>query len=123
MQRMPVIEDVRYAIKTLSTVIHRYTWLETKEDGEWIPIGFKAEPTWNGLEYGLKFHFDTAADDPYYVCARFTNGRHIPLPLVLGDYAEIGPLQSLALRLAWRCSREFRVAFIDCAYYEHQCRN
>jgi len=82
----PQISEVRYAIKSFFTVRSGFIQMENKyHDGdEWY--WEKAGPN----DY----------DDPYYTCARFGNGRHIPLPILADWDEESNKLQKLAIRLA-----------------------
>ena len=115
-----MFDDLKYAAKVLHCVLFsEYQFLDRRIDGEnWEAIGLRLEPQYGGLYP----HFDLE-DTPYYVCARFSNGRHIPLPLLAGEYEnDVGPLQRLALH-AVRNRRVFQEALIDCAYYEHQFYN
>jgi hypothetical protein len=107
----PLVQDLKYAVKVFSCVRSGYYWLEYHTRDEWEPIGYTMYPD---------FSLD---DQPYYVCARFGNRRHIPLPLVLGDDGDAGPLQRLAIRSARRFSKAMRKAEYDCAYYENQFKD
>ena len=111
-----MIMDIKYAIKVVQCVLSGYQFLEHKSDNnEWEPIGVRLAPDGPALYP----HFELE-DWPHYVCAVFGNKRHIPLPLVLGDYEDdVGPWQRIALWLV-KGSGEFREAQQDCAYYEHQ---
>lgn len=73
-----------YARKTLHSLAAGYRGLEaTRGGGE--------DRTWTGAVPGW--------DEPYYVCARFGDGRHIPGP-ILADRAHQRGLQGLVVRIA-----------------------
>lgn len=92
-------ENMFYALKTLRTVYESwYLGLQQRDsDSGWV----EADP-----EYG---------DDPYYVCAAFDNGSHIPLPLIMGDQSEF-PLQDLVLEQARRTGKLAKIVN-DCEEY------
>lgn len=69
-------KDVYYALKAILSVRSGFDRLQSRSINEWVPA------------YG----------DPYYVCARFRNGRHIPLPLIIGKKSEF-PLQNAVLEM------------------------
>ena len=69
-------KDVYYAIKAVLSVRSGFESLQSRSINEWVP----------------------AYVDPYYVCARFKNGRHIPLPLIIGKKSEF-PLQNAVLEI------------------------
>lgn len=77
--------EIKYAIKSYFTVKSGYVQMESKfSDND----GF----SWQEADPGF--------DDPYYVCARFGNDRHIPVP-ILSDWTEDeNRLQKWAIRLA-----------------------
>ena len=116
------LRDVRFAVKVIRSARSGYYWLEYHERDEWEPIGYTMEPIDCGDGRALYPNF-SLDDQPYYVCARFGNGRHIPLPLVLGDDGDAGPLQRLALKVASKFSKAMREAEYDCATYENQFEN
>jgi hypothetical protein len=104
-----IIQDVQYSVKVIQSVLSGYCGLEWRtDDQEWEKIGEDEFP-----------------DLPYYVCAAFENGRHIPLPLLTGSGESEYPLQEAVLRfLSKRCKhtgllRAFYRAVWDCAWYEH----
>ena len=75
-----------YPIKALESILSGYVGLAQKDGDEFV----KAED-----------------DDPFYVCAEFENGRHIPLPIILAwedDYRPRRPsggyLQQLLILVA-----------------------
>ena len=68
-------KDIYYTIKAVLSVYSGFDCLQSRSIDGWV----------------------SAYGDPYYVCARFDNGRHIPLPLVLGDKSEY-PLQNAILQ-------------------------
>jgi hypothetical protein len=105
---MEMFEDIRYAIKAIDCVLSGYDGLVHKVNGEWE-----------------KIEGDDLYEDPYYVCAQFINGRHIPLPLITGNTDdEPGPLQVFVLgwisrHCEWRgVLRGYYHALADCAWYE-----
>ena len=69
-------KDVYYAIKAVLSVRSGFESLQSRSINEWV----------------------SAYGDPYYVCARFKNGRHIPLPLIIGKKSEF-PLQNAVLEI------------------------
>ena len=69
-------KDVFYTVKAVLSVRSGFDCLQSRSINEWVPA------------YG----------DPYYVCARFKNGRHIPLPLIVGKKSEF-PLQNAVLEM------------------------
>lgn len=76
---MKVVKDIYYAGKSVLATLSGFDCLQSREgDGEWV----QAEPE----------------DNMYYVCARFRNGRHLPLPLVVGYESEY-PIQNRVLRM------------------------
>lgn len=103
-----VLCDVQYSTKVVDCVLSGYRGLEWRTGcGEWEPV-----------------EDDEFPDNPYYVCAAFENGRHIPLPLVIGEESEY-PFQNAVLCwIANHCDsrgllRAFYQALTDCAYYDH----
>jgi|SRR5690554_3467433 len=58
---------------------------------------------------------DPFIDSPYYMCVRFRNGRHLPLPLVLKPEQSEYPLQAWVLR---KMQRRMAEAVKACAEYE-----
>src|SRR5690554_5730681 len=72
-------KDVYYTVKAALSVRSGFECLQSRSINEWVP----------------------AYSDPYYVCARFKNGRHIPLPLIVGKKSEF-PLQNVALEMLRR---------------------
>ena len=69
-------KDVYYAVKAVLSVRSGFESLQSRSINEWV----------------------SAYGDPYYVCARFKNGRHIPLPLIIGKKSEF-PLQNAVLEI------------------------
>lgn len=89
-----VLEDLKYAAKVIRSVRSGYVGLASRDtEGDWYLLGYQATPTRGG---GLSLEWDLD-EYPYYVCPEFGNGRHIPLPLVLGEDHDSGPIQRLAL--------------------------
>jgi len=99
------VEDMRYAVKVVLSILSGYRGLQFNSDGEWIDVD------------------GDFPDDPYYICAVFENGRHIPLPLIIDD-GECGPLQGAVLDFMARHARPsgllrgFYRALVACAWYE-----
>lgn len=92
-------QDLHYTLKAIKSIFSGYSRLEQKGyDDEFEPI------------------FTQDSVDPYYACARFNNGRHLPLPLVIGAPSEYR-LQSLVLKLL-RWHPAMRRAADDCRRYE-----
>jgi len=102
-------DDARYSVKAVRSVFSGYRGLEVRVDPDWEPV-------------------EDAPDEPYYVCATFENGRHIPLPVILGFDArdEQPPLQNAVVGwMARHCKpsgwlRGMYRALEDCARYEHR---
>lgn len=95
--------DLGYTVKSLCSVLSGYVGLEFHgTEGEWLPV-----------EACMPY-----MDQPYYVCARFRNRKHLPLPLVLGDKSEY-PVQNVVLA-ALRRLGFLRRAAADCRAYEER---
>ena len=109
--------DFGYAVKVLRCAGAEYLLLQWKCGDGWEACGLRLDP-W---ECGSLYPTYDLEDKAYYVCALFSNGAHIPLPLILGDYCEIGALQKIALKVV-SSRRSFLDALIDCAYYDNQAR-
>lgn len=97
---------VRYSMKSFSSILTGFDELQVKLNGDWV----SAEP---------------GDDDPYYVCALFKNGRHIPLPILMdwgAEGCEAGyALQRAAIRLAGMINRRsLRAARAACAAFEEE---
>lgn len=60
---------------------------------------------WEGNESAWE-NAEPGDDDPYYICARFANGRHIPLPILANWHPDENRLQKLAIRLGGGVSAE-----------------
>ena len=114
------LQDAQYALKVIKSVRSGYFWMEYHERDKWEPIGYTMEPCDCGEAGRALYPVFNLKDEPYYICARFGNNRHIPLPLILGDDGDAGPLQRFALRLTSRFSQAMREAEFDCAHYENQ---
>ena len=89
-------KDVFYTVKAALSVRSGFNCLQSRSLNEWVPA------------YG----------DPYYVCVRFRNGRHIPLPLVLGGKSKY-PLQDIVLK-AFRKKGLLQQAEIACKNFMGQ---
>ncbi len=72
---------VRYSIKSLSSILSGFDELQVRFGDDWV----SAQP---------------GDDDPYYVCAVFNNGRHIPLPILMNWGADGGPEAGYAMQQA-----------------------
>jgi len=98
-------EELYYGVKTIRSILSGYKSpnLEVRdwsEDGEFFTI-------------------DMVEDiyDPYYVCARFKNGRHIPLPLLLDEEQSDYYLQKIIIRFFKRHTTLLDNAILDCETY------
>lgn len=81
-----LIPELKHAVKAFFAVRSGFVQMENKyHDGDWW-YWIEAEP--NGY------------DDSYYTCARFGNGRHIPLPILANWDEDSNKLQKFAIRLA-----------------------
>ena len=97
--------EVYYGIKTIHSIMSGYTPnnLEIRDwgsDGEFVTV-------------------DMIEDvyDPYYVCPRFNNGRHIPLPLLLDENKSDYYLQKIIIRFFKRHTALLDNAVWDCKTY------
>ena len=110
-----MLDDLCYAVKVFRSVVSGYDGLAWNSDQGWELIGDDTEGRFDMVDY------------PYYVCAQFKNGRHIPLPLILGDTDNVGPIQKLALRVMFPANKwigEDALACLqDCAEYQEQWRS
>ncbi len=95
-----VYYDVYYTVKSVTSVVSGFTRLTAccPENG-WVEVSPEA-----------------LYEAPYYTCAEYATGRHIPLPLVLGSPGEY-PLQALALRIMRRMGL-MRKAILACREYQ-----
>jgi hypothetical protein len=75
-----LFDEIRYSVKSFFSILSGFVRLETKFDEGWEEATEKL-------------------DDSFYVCARFKNSRHIPLP-ILADWDNENKLQKIAMRLA-----------------------
>lgn len=98
----PCFKEVFYAVKSFFSVLSSFEGMEVKcFDGE----------KWAWEEVDADYD-----GDPYYVCARFANGRHIPVPILADwDYDE-HRLQKLAIQMALFFTREFVILEFAEAY-------
>lgn len=110
-----VVNDAKYAAKVIKCAFTRYVCLQWQNDDGWQACGLRLDPDDGGALYP---DYDLESD-PYFVCALFGNGAHVPLPLVIGEWDDIGILQRAALRLT-QGARSFQGALVDCAYYANQ---
>lgn len=74
------LKELRYAVKTWQTIKHKFIALESYRNYEWAAAD----------EY----------DNPHYVCAKFGNGGHIPLPIIW----HVSGFQGQAIKLACKYS-------------------
>jgi hypothetical protein len=89
--------DLFYTVKAVAAILTGFDRLETRNPVDFdgiIDPGF--DSGWREADPDGILHFGKC-DIPYYVCPRFHNGRHIPLPLILGERSEF-PLQDKVLR-------------------------
>jgi hypothetical protein len=99
------IRDIYYTIKAVRSVRSGFVELQCRNSfGNWTSAD---------EEY--------CYEQPYYVCALFRNGRHLPLPLVLGDKSEY-PLQNAVLNRLRRKGL-LRQAEIACQEYINRYEN
>lgn len=97
--------DLYYSLKAIHSILSGYepNSLEIRdwsEDGQFV-------------------HLDMLDDieDPYYVCARFNNGRHLPLPLILDPSQSEYPLQRIVLSFFSKYTDLLDDATWDCETY------
>jgi len=93
------IEGLYYTLKAFDSLLSGFECLEVRTNGDWEP--------WNPG--------DIPVEDPYYVCAKFKNGRHLPLPLVLNPEQSEHLLQKELLKEKGDLLMEAREM---CAAYE-----
>jgi hypothetical protein len=103
------MNDLCYAVKVTRSAMSGYMGLAHKVDDGW-------ESILSTRAYDVSPVFEPA-DWPYFVCATFRDGRHIPLPLILGEYRECGPLQRIMLKIL---KPLLQTAHYDCAHYDAQ---
>lgn len=75
-----LFREIGYSIKSYLAVYSGFAQMESRYDGEWG----KAE----------------IGEDPFYICALFNNGRHIPLPILDDWEYDEHKLQKWAIHLA-----------------------
>lgn len=98
---------VRYSVKSFLSILTGFDELQVRFGDDWVA----AEP---------------GDDDPYYVCGRFGNGRHIPLPILMDWGADGGPEAGYAMQQAaiWLGGllnrRSLRAARAACAAFEER---
>jgi len=79
-----LFSEIQYAVKSFVSIRSGYVEMQRKYfDGD--------QYVWERAEPG--------DDDPYYICAKFNNGRHIPLP-ILDNWDDDNKLQKFAIKLA-----------------------
>ena len=99
-----MLKHIYYPIKTILTILSGYKELHAPhfdiEGNKWFSLA------------------DDYTAEPYYVCAAFNNGRHIPLPIILCKSSRY-PLQNFVLHLlSWHPS--YKKAFQDCQEYNEE---
>jgi hypothetical protein len=98
-------DELYYACKTIRSILSGYipNTLELRDwdnDGEFFTINILDD-----------------IYDPYYVCPRFNNGRHIPLPLLLDESSSDYYLQKIIIRFFKRHTALLDDAIWDCDTY------
>jgi len=98
-------DEVYYGCKSICSILSGYevSNLQVRdwnEDGEFFTIDMVEE-----------------IHDPYYVCVRFNNGRHIPLPLLLDENKSDYYLQKIIIRFFKRHTALLDNAVWDCQTY------
>jgi len=120
-----ILADVSYSAKLVVGVISGFDDLQHHTEGEWEYVEYTTTWTrkWNGeWEGGVSYDL---LEQPHYICVRWQNGRHCPLPIVLGDDSEYSMQNAIMQFLHWlafyveRC-KSFGNAFVSCAHYDHQ---
>lgn len=89
-----------YGFKTLCSVLSGFSGVEAKNP--YNDYAFEPVDEWSD-------------DDPYYVCAAFNNGRHIPLPIVMNGESEY-ILQDIVILCFWH-HPALKQARIECQKY------
>jgi hypothetical protein len=125
--KLEFLADMLYTTKLIAGVMSGFDDLQTRVGKEWKYCAYTRTVTRdpNGLKSGgICYHYNEL---PHYICVRWNNGHHFPLPVILmDDDSNEYKLQSLAARalhwLAFNTSRcaSFRQAFIACAHYKDQ---
>lgn len=84
---MNIKKDIHFSIKAIWSILSGYLNLETKSTltGHFEEVDPECTVWW---------------ENPYYVCALFKNGRHIPLPLILEPEASEYPIQRAVIWVA-----------------------
>ena len=110
--------DLQYTIKLLRSVLSGFAGLQYSTWDE-----YEEEKVWHDCEVvpGTRARY-VVEDNPYYVCACWGNRSHTPLPIILGDGEGIQGLAAqvlteISFRLNWPILRDWRQAFIECAFY------
>ena len=117
MDILGIVDDLGYTVKLLRGIWSGYAALQHQCGDEWLNCETK-----DGIYI--------VEDDPYYVCTQWRNGSHTPLPIILGWPASFHTrsvqdkvarqLEWIAFRVDAPFLRDFRDAFIECAYYEYE---
>lgn len=98
-----MLNDIRNTINLIRALSHKFYGLETFDGNEWSYI-------------------ENGYDDvnPYFVCANFENGAHIPLPFFIDNIKTLkcGLIQRIAISII-RCinNSEYKSAAIECEKY------
>ncbi len=120
------LQDIKYTVKLLRGIVSGFDGLQEQDTGKWDYIAntstFTRKPNgeWTGQE-----SYDTYVHS-YYVCVRWNNGSHTPLPIVLDDGDYDDTMQSALVRaMIWLHAKSlapsaWTSAFKACAYYQHQ---
>lgn len=86
-----IAEKIYYATKSFFSILSGFVGWQEKFGDEWEDVD-------------LRDYNDTAGDgngDAYYVCAKYNNGRHIPLPILFNwDWDDDNKLQKIAIKVA-----------------------
>lgn len=121
-----ISNDLSHSIKLIAGAMSGFDGLQfSNQDGwEYVEEHIEYDRRWDGQYVNIHSSF-SLADAPYYICVRWENGRHCPLPIILYLNSEYS-IQNLVVRVLHRLAfyadkcEAFRQAFEACAYYEHQ---
>jgi hypothetical protein len=97
--------EIYYGYKSIHSILSGYkaSSLETRdwsEDGEFYTIDITED-----------------TDDPYYICVKFNNGRHIPLPLLINENQSDYYLQKIIIKFFKHHTTLLDDAIKDCEIY------